>query len=53
MKKILLNSILDLGKCPNRKMCTFTFMRLIFFEAFHPIFNKGEGPASRPHLTLL
>ena len=27
MRKMLSNSILDLGKCPNRKTCTFTFMR--------------------------
>ena len=27
MRKMLLDMILDLAKCPNRKMCTFTFMR--------------------------
>ena len=26
MRKMLSDLILDLGKCPNRKTCTFTFM---------------------------
>ena len=30
MKKMLSDSILDLAKCPNRKTCTFTFMRFSF-----------------------
>ena len=29
MGKLLLDSILDIRKCPNFKTCTFTFMRFL------------------------
>ena len=39
MRKMLSNSILDLGKCPNRKLCTFTFMRFLV-GAFPKVQNR-------------